>query len=1089
MRKLAKIISMLLVFATLLSVCSFSASAVTFKDVSAKDEALYEAIQLLNTLGIAKGQSETTYGVNKSVTREQMAAFIYRLMKGGKSAEGGENTTTFEDLEDDTFYSMISWASQSGIIKGRSKTEFDPSGGITLQDCYVMLVRALQYEKNGPLSYPFGYVDIAERIGLDEDLDSNVTYEDDLTRGQVAIILKNAFYADMNKMEKKADWYTAPDGTTVKYSVKEAPATVASSIFDIHKVVRRVVATPNYGIDISPLDDPQNSRPNEYKAYAPTGKNDVVLIETAAICPDESITRLAKEKRVIEFKDTGLEGNADDYFLHDVEIYFDSQGKIIAANAIGETVEDQKFKEIERVPFNDKYDTVSAYGSSSSTLYKGFLSYGTDKAYFYNKPSSVKNFAVSIAPTSSDKDGRITFTANRTWCGDVAPKFEKDPAIIPNLVSKSVDAQRYNNGQTALHNQLINIASTGCKGDEGKFSTVYYDSNNDSVIDFIWVQPFTFGKVVELPGDANKTTAKHVGDSSYRAVFNSSKGVPEIYVSGATIVGGKYTNQKYAFAYVSGPANYVRIAPDDQNAAITEQTTKLALTNSDGMRKFENGTTIWPSDSQRIIVGHVNCDENGNTTGLVSLECDKTNSDVYADRIRNAAHDVYYSEKLVTPARIGSTYKMISVGVRSLMCELLNDSEVMDIANNYAIVRYVDKQKGKITFDAGGIEADGTLTHQLHVQAFINDKFEIVPIAEKVKQSNGTFVEQKDGYFAGSATQPAIVETISTFTVNENGEYSFLPIQYNNNAQNLTDTHNEALTYTSYAQASVGLQKYTDSIYKFVPVRTPSLPTSLTPNGTQYFILNKDTKIVVNYIDENGQPNYAIYANGNFPNIDPNTSPFNKVVVVYGNNKTGTSTEYLRFMYAEVGGNIYDRTSDDKNYRIVVSSMQQLNEKNNVITKYTVINPVTGEKTEQVEPYRTSGSPLDKFTIYRITADGKLQNDSFGKIADLNLNSTDLKDLLEFEADANLLFVSGRQDAYIVDENTVYALLDRDTGRLTIEYADMLTITDLEDTEDKYHNVDSNDYTNKQVFVVSERRSGATLEYATLVIVARGKSR
>ena len=199
MRKIAKLISMLLVFATLLSVCSFSTSAATFKDVSAKDEALFEAVQLLNTLGIAKGQSATTYGVNKDVTREQMAAFIFRLMKGGKSIEGGENTTTFTDLEDDTFFAMISWANQSGIIKGRSETEFDPYGGITLQDCYVMIVRALEYENEGPLSYPFGYIDIAERIGLSEDLSSKVTYEDELTRGQVAIILKNAFYEQNRK--------------------------------------------------------------------------------------------------------------------------------------------------------------------------------------------------------------------------------------------------------------------------------------------------------------------------------------------------------------------------------------------------------------------------------------------------------------------------------------------------------------------------------------------------------------------------------------------------------------------------------------------------------------------------------------------------------------------------------------------------------------------------------------------------------------------------------------------------------------------------------------------------------------------------
>lgn len=1079
MRKIAKLISMLLVFATLLSVCSFSTSAATFKDVSAKDEALFEAVQLLNTLGIAKGQSATTYGVNKDVTREQMAAFIFRLMKGGKSVEGGENTTTFTDLEDDTFFAMISWANQSGIIKGRSQTEFDPYGGITLQDCYVMIVRALEYENEGPLSYPFGYIDIAERIGLSEDLSSKVTYEDELTRGQVAIILKNAFYADMNKTVKKGDWYNSPSGSA-DYVVKTVPATVASSIFDVQKVVRRVVATPNYAIDISPLDNPQSPRPNEYKAYAPTGKNDVVLIETAAICLDESITRLPKEKAVIEFADTGLTGEADDYFLHDIELYVNSEGKVIAANTIGETVEDKKFS-VEYIKINDNYDTYGAYGNVA--LCEGILSYGADSAYFYNKPTSVKNYAVSIAPTSSDKDGRITFTANRTWCGDAAPLFEKDPAVIPNLVQKSVNAVTFNAGQTELNNQLIKIISTGYKGDEGRYTSVYYDCNNDGVVDFLWVQPFTFGKIVDKPGDANKTTTKHIqytleNDSRYRAVYNSTKGVPEIYVGGANIVGGKYEHEKYAFAYVAGPANYVRIAPAEQNAEIKEEIATFSVTNNDGMKRFDNGTIIWPSDSARVIVGHVNCDTNGNTTGIVRLSTDKSNS--------GADYDSNFSSVVVPITKLGSTFRLVRVGVRALLCEPVSDAETMDIAENYAIVRYADKQKNQVVFDAGGIESDGTLTHQLHVQAFINDKFEIVPIAEKVKDSNGNFVYQDDAYFIGSVSSPSLVNTICTYKVNEDGEYTFIPLQYNNDATNLTDTYNESLTYTNTAQSSVGLQKFADNVYKFVAVRNPSVPTELTPNGTQLLMLNKDTKVVVNYI-ENGQSEYAIYANGNFPNIDPNASPFNKVVVVYRNNKTGTTTEYLKFMYAEVGGEIYDKSDADKNLRIVLSRMQQLDEKNNVITKYTVVNPVTGEKTEQVDTFKSSGNPIPEFMLYKVTEDGKIQNDANGLVASLALNSGDLKDISVFEKDANLLFVNGRTDAYIVDDKTVYALFDRDTGKVTIEEADVLTIDDIQDTDDKYHNVDNNNNTKQQLYVVSERRSGETLEFATLVIIARGK--
>ncbi len=121
-----------------------------------------------------------------SVTREQMAAFIYRMVNKGQSVEGGENTTLFTDLDDPTFYAMISWANENGIIKGKSTTEFDPKGSITLQDCYTMVVRALEYEKESSLSYPDGYINIAKEIGLSQNIDASIADTAFLTRGDVA---------------------------------------------------------------------------------------------------------------------------------------------------------------------------------------------------------------------------------------------------------------------------------------------------------------------------------------------------------------------------------------------------------------------------------------------------------------------------------------------------------------------------------------------------------------------------------------------------------------------------------------------------------------------------------------------------------------------------------------------------------------------------------------------------------------------------------------------------------------------------------------------------------------------------------------
>ena len=84
-----------IMLAAVLAVASFAA-VTPFTDVDDnKNETLSDAVSLLNGLGVAKGVSETKFGTMEHVTRQQMAAFVYRLMRGGKSLEGGSNTTSF----------------------------------------------------------------------------------------------------------------------------------------------------------------------------------------------------------------------------------------------------------------------------------------------------------------------------------------------------------------------------------------------------------------------------------------------------------------------------------------------------------------------------------------------------------------------------------------------------------------------------------------------------------------------------------------------------------------------------------------------------------------------------------------------------------------------------------------------------------------------------------------------------------------------------------------------------------------------------------------------------------------------------------
>ncbi len=1064
MRKFAKILSMVLVVATLATLCTFTSSAANFKDISAKDEALYDAVQLLNSLGIAKGQSETTYGANKPVTREQMAAFIYRLMKGGKSLEGGQNLSGFSDLKDPTFYGMISWASDNGVIKGRSATEFDPAGKISLQDCYVMITRALGYEKDGALAYPHEYIDIAEHIGLDENIDSKVKYTDNLNRGQVALILYNAFYAEMNETytDLFIPAFERPEvDSATQFVYVETPETVCHKIYGIEEIVRRVVATPNYAIDISGL-----GKTAEYKAYKPLGGEtvDEVLIETAAIVPEADSTRLQNEESVLLFEDLGLEGEADDYFLRDITMYVKEDGTVLAAFAGGKYVEESVMS-IKTRRGDDK--DRDFYGSTKDIkLRTGIVTFGSDKAYFWNKPESVPNYAVSIAPVSSDDEGRVTFKAGLTWAGKVVPSLPEGPSYIS-------DAKGWKTQQDANHTALTQITSTGWTGSATYHNVEYYDSNSDGNVDYLWVQPFTFGKIVDKKGDANTLKAKHTGDSKNRAYFNSSKAIPEIYVGEATVEGGAYEDGKWVFAYVSAPGNYVRIAKDEANAVKVFTAKPLSWSGTDANSvKWSDGssTNTWNSDNQ--IVGHVNL-SNGMPTGLLGLDKDTNSKEIWT-----GAFDFANAFQSAMKTSAGVTWEIVSAHGRVMVAKKL--AKDVEIAKEYAVIQYINEDKFQVVFKGGGIDMEGYLETDNYVRAFIDGEFQLVKIAKKSEHSESGY--QDDNYFVDKG----LVNNICSYTVNSKGEYTFTPFAPTSEdavAKDLTDKEDATITYTTVVDG-ISLKQFQNKLYQFVS--STKVPAELAPNGMKYVTITDETKIVVNYIDEEGYSDFAIYDAANLPDFDYEdpAMEFTKAVVVLQNNINATANENLAFLYCEIGGEILNSSKIAENYSIILSSIETVDADNKAVTVYKVVDPKTGEVYDQKETAKESDDKLDPHALYLLTEDGFIKNTDAGKLASLAYGSDDLDVLASYEAEVGVIVIDDTDETtYFTDENTIYALYDRDTKTVTIEDAEMLTVEAADDEENKYYNEGETALT---MYVISEERKGEDFEFATLVIVARG---
>lgn len=152
-------------------------------------------IDILSDIGVIKGTSDKEFSPDDPVTREQMAALLFRLMLNKEDA-GRVNTTGFTDLYEPFYNGAISWANAAGYIIGTSKVTFDPTGGISLQDAMTMLVRALGQE-TGKMNenYPWSYINAAIKLGLDRGLE-DVAYEKTLTRAETAVILYNALTSE-----------------------------------------------------------------------------------------------------------------------------------------------------------------------------------------------------------------------------------------------------------------------------------------------------------------------------------------------------------------------------------------------------------------------------------------------------------------------------------------------------------------------------------------------------------------------------------------------------------------------------------------------------------------------------------------------------------------------------------------------------------------------------------------------------------------------------------------------------------------------------------------------------------------------------
>ena len=113
-----------------------------FADVAA-DAWYADAVQYVYENGIMSGTSETTFSPDLTTTRGMIVTILYRL----ENEPTVTGTTAFTDVAADQYYAnAVAWAAQNGIVSGIDATTFAPNNAITREQMAAILYRYAQFK-------------------------------------------------------------------------------------------------------------------------------------------------------------------------------------------------------------------------------------------------------------------------------------------------------------------------------------------------------------------------------------------------------------------------------------------------------------------------------------------------------------------------------------------------------------------------------------------------------------------------------------------------------------------------------------------------------------------------------------------------------------------------------------------------------------------------------------------------------------------------------------------------------------------------------------------------------------------------------
>ena len=121
----------------------FTNGKLPFTDVRESDW-FYDDVVFAYENGLFSGTSDTTFSPNASMTRAMLVTVLYRLE--GQPAVNGRSG--FSDVQYNGYYEdAVTWAADNGIVNGTSTTTFSPNANVTREQMAAILYRYAQHKK------------------------------------------------------------------------------------------------------------------------------------------------------------------------------------------------------------------------------------------------------------------------------------------------------------------------------------------------------------------------------------------------------------------------------------------------------------------------------------------------------------------------------------------------------------------------------------------------------------------------------------------------------------------------------------------------------------------------------------------------------------------------------------------------------------------------------------------------------------------------------------------------------------------------------------------------------------------------------